>query len=127
MNCPEKVSQSDLDTVKNQAIEVFPRIFASAMAIANTFAADEYTGRDPRYWETYRDKIKAVTIDDVQRVAREYLHPDKLVILAVGNVEEFLKGNPEKPEYSFQKMGGGILARIPLPDPLTMTYPKELP
>jgi zinc protease len=122
--CANKVSREDLDTVKNQTIEAFSRIFASAMAIANTFASDEYTGRDPMYWETYRDKIKAVTVEDVQRVAREYLHPDKLVILAVGKVEEVLQGNSEKPEYSFQKISGGKITRIPLPDPLTMVYPK---
>jgi zinc protease len=120
----DKVSAEDLETVKNQAIEVFPRNFASAAAIANIFASDEYTGRDPRYWETYRDKIKAVTVDDVQRVAREFLHPDNLVIIAVGNVEEVLKGNPEKPEYSFQKIGKEKITRIPLPDPMTMIYPK---
>ena len=120
----EKVSREDLETVKNQAIEVFPRFFASATAVATTFASDEYTGRDPKFWETYRDKIRAVTVEDVQRVARQYLHADKLVILAVGNAEDILKGNPERPEDSFLKMGGGHITRIPLPDPLTMIYPK---
>jgi zinc protease len=119
-----KVSADELETVKNQAIEVFPRIFDSAVAIADTFASDEYTKRDPAYWETYRNKVKAITVDDIQRVAREYLHPDKLVILAVGNVEDVLKGNPDKPEDSFLKMGTGKISRIPLPDPLTMVYPK---
>jgi len=119
-----KVSQEELDTIKNQAIEVFPRIFASASAIAGTFAADEYTKRDPMFWESYRDKVKAITIEDIQRVAREYLHPEKLVILVVGNVEDVLKGNPDKPQDSFQKISGGKIIRIPLPDPLTMIYPK---
>jgi zinc protease len=119
-----KVTQEELDTNKNQAIEVFPRIFASATAIADTFAADEFTRRDPLFWETYRNKVKAVTIDDIQRVAREQLHPDKLVILVVGNVEDVLKGNSDKPEDSFQKISGGKITRIPLPDPLTMKYPK---
>jgi hypothetical protein len=32
---------------ENQAIEVFPRIFASASAIAEILAADAYTDRDP--------------------------------------------------------------------------------
>jgi zinc protease len=120
----EKVSPEELDTVKNQAIEVFPRIFASASAVAETFAADAYTGRDPDYWDTYRDKVRAVAIDDIQRVAREYLHPDKLVILAVGNVDDLLKANPENPEYSFRKMTERQIIRIPLPDPETMIYPK---
>jgi zinc protease len=119
-----KVSAEELETVKTQAIEVFPRIFATARAIASTFANDEFTGRNPKYWETYRDNVKAVTVDDVQRVARQYLHPDQLVILAVGNAADVLKGNPETPEISFQKMLNGKITRIPLPDPATMIYPK---
>ena len=120
----EKVSAEELETVKNQAIEIFPRYFASASAVAGTFASDEFTGRDPGFWDTYRDKIKAVTMEDVQRVAQKYLRPDQLVILAVGNMDDTLKGNPDKPQYSFQKMAGGKIVRIPLPDPTTMIYPK---
>jgi zinc protease len=120
----EKVTPEELETVKNQAIEVFPRYFATASAIAETFARDEFTGRASDYWDTYRDKVKAVTVADIQRVAREYLHPDKLVILVVGNIDDIVKGSPEKPEYSFQKMLDGKIMRIPLPDPLTMIYPK---
>jgi len=120
----EPVSKEELETVKNQAIEIFPRYFASASAVAATFAADEFTGRDPKYWETYRDRVKAVTVEDVQRVAKKYLHPDQLVIVVVGNAEEILKGNPDKPQFTFRKMAGGKISRIPLPDPLTMVYPK---
>jgi zinc protease len=120
----EKVSAEELETVKNQAIEIFPRYFASASAIAGIFASDEFTGRDPAFWDTYRDKIKAVTIEDVQRVAMKYLHPDRLVILAVGNEDDLLKGNPDKPQFSFLKMANGKITHIPLPDPLTMIYPK---
>jgi zinc protease len=37
------------------------------------------------YWDTYPDKIMAVTAEDVQRVARKYLDPDALQIVAVGD------------------------------------------
>ena len=121
----EKVSAEELETVKNQAIEIFPRYFSSASAVAGIFASDEFTGRDPKFWDTYRDKIRAVTIDDVQRVAQKYLHPDKLVIVVVGSVDDILKGNPAEPQYSFQTISGGKITRIPLPDPLTMVYPKN--
>jgi len=120
----EKVSAEELETVKNQAIEVFPRYFATASAVAETFAADEFTGREPGYWDTYRAKIKAVTAEDVQRVAQKYLHPGQLVILAVGNVDDMLKGDPDKPGISFEKIAGAKIKRIPLPDPLTMVYPQ---
>ncbi len=120
----EKVSAEELETVKNQAVEVFPRYFATAAAVAETFAADEFTGREPGYWDAYREKIKAVTVEDIQRVAQKHLHPDRLVILVVGNVDDILKGDPDKPGISFQKIAGGKITRIPLPDPLTMVYPK---
>jgi zinc protease len=121
----EKVTADELETIKNNLIEVFPRYFGTAAAIAGTFAGDEYTGRDPKYWETYRDRIRAVTADDVLRVAQKYLQPDRLVILVVGNAEEILKGSADRTEFSLRKLAkGGTIARIPLPDPNTMIYPK---
>lgn len=121
----QPIGAEELETVKNSAIEVFPRQFSSASATAGIFASDELTGRDPAYWRTYRDRIRAVTVADVQRVAQKYLQPDKLVILAVGNVEAMLKGSADKPQYSFEKIRSGKdVVRIPLPDPMTMVYPK---
>jgi hypothetical protein len=48
-----------------------------------------------------------------------------MVILIVGNIDDITKGNPDKPEYSIGKLGkGNQIQRLPLPDPLTMVYPK---
>lgn len=121
-----KVTQEELETAVNFAVEVFPRFFATAAAIVGTFANDEYTKRNPDFWDTYRDRVRAVTADDVLRVAKKYLMPDKMVILAVGNIDDILKGNADKPESSFKKLAkNGDIQRIPLPDPLTMVYPKN--
>lgn len=121
-----KVTAEELETSKNSFIEVFPRNFATAGQVATLFAGDEYTKRRPAdYWATYRDRIKAVTADDVQRVAQKYLQPDKLVILVVGNIDEITKGNPDKPQYTLVKIAkDGTIRRIPLPDPLTLVYPN---
>ncbi len=37
------------------------------------------------YWDTYPAKIMAVTAEDVQRVARKYLDPDVMQLVAVGD------------------------------------------
>ena len=40
-------------------------------------------------------------------------------------VGQMLGGNPDQPEYSFQNFAGDAgIQRIPLPDPLTLEYPK---
>src|SRR5829696_7397427 len=119
-----KVSAEELETAKNAAVETFPRIFSTAAQIAGTFAQDEYTKRPADYWDTYRQRIAAVTADEVQRVAQKYLDPSKLVILVVGNIGDITRGNPDHPEYSLTKLAAqGQVRRIPLPDPLTMVYP----
>jgi zinc protease len=122
----EKVKPEELDQAISYRVEVFPRYFATAAAIVGTFANDEYTHRPAGFWESYRDRMRTVTVDDVQRVAQKYLRPERLLYLAVGNVDDMLKGNPDKPEYSLRKFAkGGVIQRISLPDPLTMIYPKE--
>ncbi|MBI1748905.1 MAG: insulinase family protein [Acidobacteria bacterium] len=121
----EKVSPAELETAINNAIEIFPRYFSSAAKIAGTFAADEFTARPAGYWDTYRDKIKAVTAEEVLRVAQKYLQPDKLAILIVGHLDDIMKGNPDKPQHAIARLSkDGRIQRIPLPDPLTMVYPK---
>ena len=105
-------------------VETFSRSFSSATSTANLFAGDEYTGRDPEYLRHYRDRISAVTSNDVLRVAKQYLHPDQLVILVVGNLETIQAGDPNEPAHSLATIAPGPIARIPLPDPFTMEYPS---
>lgn len=122
----EPVTDEELASSKASFIETFTRNFASAVQVAGLYASLELTGRDPSYLETYRENVAAVTTDDVLRAAREYLHPDRLVILAVGNVADMLAGDPDHPEVRLEDLApGGNVTRIPLPDPLTMQYPAR--
>lgn len=122
----EKVKPEEIATAISYEVEIFPRFFATPGQVAGTFASDEYTNRPANYWETYRDRLRAVTADDVLRVAQKYLQPEKLVTLAVGNLDDVLKGDPNRPQYSFEKFAGAAkIRRLPLPDPVTMEYPSQ--
>lgn len=45
----------------------------------------EYYGYPKDFIFDYQRQVQATTIEDVQRVAQQYLNFDKLVILVVGN------------------------------------------
>lgn len=113
----------ELETVKNSLIQTFPSSFASKSQAMAIFASDEYTRRDPSYWATYRDRIRAVTATDVQRVARAHLVPEKLVMLVVGDQKEIDRGDPRYPVKLADLAPGGRVATLPLRDPLTMKRP----
>lgn len=48
------------------------------------------------YLEEYRKKVAAVTPEDVTAVAKQYLQPDKLIIIAAGAIDADGKPLPEK-------------------------------
>ena len=117
------VSEEELTTAQNSFIETFPRTFESKPAMLGVFINDEWTGRDPNYWATYRDKVKAVTRADIQNVANEYLQPDNMAILVVGPWEDIYTGNANEVDpdrrASMAEFFGGEATQIPLRDPMT--------
>ena len=122
----EPVTPEELENAKKGFIDRLPRSFASKAQVAGVLAAEEFTGRyrtDPDYWQQVVPRIRAVTRADVQRVAKKYLTPDRLVILGVGSKADILKGDPAHP-VAFTNLVGGKFTELPLRDPLTM---KPLP
>ncbi|MCX7722564.1 MAG: insulinase family protein [Verrucomicrobiae bacterium] len=125
----EHVTDHELATAKQGFIERFPRNFATKEQVALTFAQDEFTGRyakDPEFWKLYRSRISAVTKEDVQRVAKRFLHPDRVAIIVVGDEPEILKGHPDHP-VSLKSLAGGKYTRLPLRDPLTLKPIEDRP
>jgi zinc protease len=113
------VTEEELKTIKDNLIATFPSQFASKAQTAGVFASDEYTKRDPAFWQTYRDRIAAVTAADVQRVAREHLVPEKMLVLVVGDQKEIAIGDG-KHDAKLEALVAGKATDLPLRDPLTM-------
>ena len=79
------INQDELSLATSYLTGVFPIRYETTAAIASALTALVTYSYPADYFDTYRDKITSVTVDDVYRVAREYLHPDRLLVLAVGD------------------------------------------
>ncbi len=86
----EKAGEQELQDAKNFLTGVFPIRAETQEGLINLIVSQELYGLPEDYLQTYRDNISAVTLDDVQRVAREYIHPDDLAMVIVGDAEEIL-------------------------------------
>lgn len=115
----EPVTYEELETAKAAAIETFPRQFESKPAMLRVFVNDEWTKRPADFWQTYRDKVSEVTREDLLRVAKEHLDPEKMAILVVGDWEAISKGDLEG-RATMGEFFDGKVTHLPLRDPLTL-------
>lgn len=79
------VPDTELEGAKRALVAAFALSTESpATALSLATQVREY-GFPADYWDTYPEKIAAVTAADVQRVARKYIPVDNLQIVAVGD------------------------------------------
>lgn len=115
----EPLTEAELTSIKDGLVESFPAQWASRQAIANRFAEEQLTGWPEDWWVDYREKVKAVTAADVQKLAKKLLDPEKMVVLAVGKASEVESGDSDYPG-ALKDVAKLPLARVPLRDPLTL-------
>ncbi len=115
----EPVSESEVETAKASFVDTFPGRFDSAQAVAGTFMDDEFMGRPADYWQKYQERMGAVTAEDVRRVAKKYLDPEKLVFLIVGQWDDIKPGDSDG-RASMKEFFDGAATELPLRDPLTL-------
>jgi predicted Zn-dependent peptidase len=113
------VSAEELEVAKKSFIETFPRAFESKPAMLGIFVADEWTGRDPMYWQTYRDNVSKVTAADVQRVAQRLLDMDRMAIYVVGDWDAIRMGDATG-RAKMADFFDDQSTELPLRDPMTM-------
>ena len=83
----EPVSQEELDDAKSYLVGNFPLTIETPSQIASQVARYKLLGLSQTDLEQYRERVAEVTVDDVLRVMKEYLHPDRMYVVMVGDAQ----------------------------------------
>ncbi|MSO56051.1 MAG: insulinase family protein [Acidobacteria bacterium] len=110
----ERTSDSELAGAQAYMTGSFPLTIETPGAIARQVVNVVFYDLSLDELRTYRQRANGVTPDDVQRVARFYLNPDRLAIVMVGNAAAF--------KDQLSKAGFGRYELITL-DQLDLTSP----
>jgi zinc protease len=84
----------------------FPLTIELSDAIATQVLNQLFYGLPVGDLPKYRERVLAVTPDDIQRVARWFIRPDRLSIVLVGNADAFVN--------DLKGVGLGTYERIPI-------------
>jgi zinc protease len=82
------VTKEEVLKAQNYLIGIFARELQAPENLAANLSEMIFYGFPPDYLETYVARIRAVTVEDVKRVANQYFHYDNLIILVVTNPQE---------------------------------------
>jgi zinc protease len=85
----ERVGERELDGAKAYLTGSFPLTIETPESIAMQVVNALFYGLPLEQLQTFRDRVNAVTADDIQRVARKLLRPDRLSVVLVGNASAF--------------------------------------
>lgn len=79
------VTEEELSSAKGELITQLPSMFRSQEDIVSHYAWNEYYGRGPEHYREYADKLRAITLDDVNQMAKKYLESDSLTYVVVSD------------------------------------------
>jgi zinc protease len=81
----QAVPASELEDAKRSIVASFALSLEQPTALLSYAVTSEIYGFPADYWDTYPQKIMAISADDVKQAANKYLDPASLQIVAVGD------------------------------------------
>jgi zinc protease len=79
------VTDDELRMAKESTIRTLPANFQTTGGTAGTIATLYLYDLAPDYYQTLPGRVMAITAPDVQAVAKKYLLPDRMLVIAVGD------------------------------------------
>ena len=102
----QRVDPRELHGAQEYLAGNFPLSIETPGAIAAQVLNQLFYGMDLKDLETFRDRVDRVSVEEIQRVSRQFLMPDRLSIVLVGDAAGFLD--------QLKALGFGQVERIPL-------------
>lgn len=90
----EKVTAEELEGVKNYMTGTFAYTLQDPQTIARFAINTEKYNLPADYYANYLKNVAAVTLEDVQEMAKKYIKPENAIIVVVGDKEVAKKLNP---------------------------------
>ena len=81
----EPISESELSLATSYLEGVFPIRYETTAAIAAALATLAIYDLPSDWYDSYRARMSAVTVNDVLEAARKHVHPESLQIVIVGD------------------------------------------
>ena len=88
----EPVSAEEMEAAKGYLVGSFPIGVQTAEQVAGQVAIIRMLGLPVEDLLQRRERVAAVTVDDVRRVAARYLRPDSLTVVVVGDAARVMAG-----------------------------------
>src|SRR5580704_4267569 len=84
----ERVADDELDAARRSVVARFALSLESPQQLIGYAITRKAYNFPADYWDKYPAKIAAISADDVQRVAKKYIDPASMQIVAVGDAEK---------------------------------------
>jgi predicted Zn-dependent peptidase len=84
----EKVTATELDNAKRAIIGNFALSLENPQGRLQNIITQKLYNLPANYWDTYPQKVEAITAEDVQRVAQKYVDTNHMQIVAVGDASK---------------------------------------
>jgi predicted Zn-dependent peptidase len=84
----EKVSTEELENAKRAIVGNFALSLEQPQSLLQNIILQKIYDLPADYWDTYPQRVAAVTVDDIQRVAQKYIDLGHLQIVAVGDASK---------------------------------------
>ena len=81
----EAVSTKELSDAKSYLTGVFPIRLETQEGLIEQLVQIKMLNLPSDYLETYRERVQAVTVEEIQRVANLYVRPDEAALIVVGD------------------------------------------